>query len=669
MYGHESTSGSLQQSLLAAARRWESERASEAAQLRQRAHAANSRADAESEKLQAARTRTAELEQMLKEETKKVADESARADALNEQCTRHRLQALGCFLILGKLRERLQCMNSKKVPAITNKAAAEEEAVSDAEADDTDKEEAPAKSKNAAKKAKKRAAAAAAAAAEVAEAEAGGEVAVVGGENGVVANGTVGEAEIVTVDGELIVKADDYDAVQAVIVDLPTPVSREELVAACHDGKGRAVDGFFSQFVLSEAVEQEAQEALVEALEAGTVANRGAIIKTLIDGGCDAHRTAALHLSIKHGHVSILAHLVSKVGMSVNTVDADGSSPLHIAALANQPKAAQFLLKNSASIDATDAEGRTALDIAMSLRWREMQRVLTDPATLFFNRAARATRLYKQGEFELACETYEVALSHMEEMGTPPPAENRATFYFNYARAAQSASSLTRAIDLFNHVLTVSPRHERAISGRAECHASLGDLDSAMSDLRELTSNYAAGAEASVRQGWNKRLAEVSARLKEEPHKALGVERFATPTEIRKAYRAACLQYHPDKHASSTDDARAKAKFKFERIQAAYEKLSASGSGASEFMRASAASRTSAYTSTYGRPGAPPSRPPPPPPQPSYSQGSHWWRTDDSFEGEEEEEEEAEEEEEEEPSEPPGYVPGGKRWTAGYGYE
>ena len=36
--------------------------------------------------------------------------------------------------------------------------------------------------------------------------------------------------------------------------------------------------------------------------------------------------------------------------------------------------------------------------------------MLQDPALLFFNRSSRATRLYKESEYELACENYGLAL-------------------------------------------------------------------------------------------------------------------------------------------------------------------------------------------------------------------------------------------------------------------
>lgn len=353
---------SLQQSLLSAARRWEADRASEASQLRQRCNAASARADAETQKLKAERAKSAELELKLREMTKTKIEESARADTLQEQCTHHRLQTLGCFLLMSELQLCLKRMKSAPAAAAASGESTDAKKIKEV-ADGGDTENADA---------------AVAAAVDEQEASAddngnGGDAARGAGASDTASTSGEEQEQGTTVavgasaaGGQLLVPADAYDAVQALMSDMPAALSRTDLISACTDGKGRVVEGFLSQFTLSEAMEEAAQEALVEGLEACVVANRGAILKTLLDGGADAHRTAALHLAIRHGHVPIVSHLVSKVGMSVNTVDADGSSPLHIAAIANQPKAAQFLLKNSASIDATDAEGRTALEIAVS---------------------------------------------------------------------------------------------------------------------------------------------------------------------------------------------------------------------------------------------------------------------------------------------------------------
>ena len=101
---------------------------------------------------------------------------------------------------------------------------------------------------------------------------------------------------------------------------------------------------------------------------------------------------------MRGGHSALLQHFATNEACSVNTRDKNGASPLHIAAEFNQPKAAQFLMRHCAFVDAVDASGRSALQIANERRWREMQRVLQDHALLFWNRAARANKLYKATE-------------------------------------------------------------------------------------------------------------------------------------------------------------------------------------------------------------------------------------------------------------------------------
>ena len=57
-------------------------------------------------------------------------------------------------------------------------------------------------------------------------------------------------------------------------------------------------------------------------------------------------------------------------------------------------------------------------------------------------------------------------------------------------------------------------------------------------------------------------------------YKVLGVESSASAEDIRKAYRKLALLHHPDKHATSTDEARAHASAQFQRVGFAYTVLS-----------------------------------------------------------------------------------------------
>ena len=180
--------------------------------------------------------------------------------------------------------------------------------------------------------------------------------------------------------------------------------------------------------------------------------------------------------------------------------------------------------------------------------------------------------------------------------------------------------------------------HLKALEQRAECHASLHDLDSAIADWELL--GRSAAVEAATKKMAAKRLVEARAtksqmprqtplvqtparrqlrpravgppaggsdegdgsshspeshRREEEPslsatsRQVLGLGPTASEAEVRKAYKSLCLAHHPDKHAAGTAEAQKRAKFRFARIQAAYAKLS------------TAAGHLPSYRSPFGR--------------------------------------------------------------------
>jgi len=53
----------------------------------------------------------------------------------------------------------------------------------------------------------------------------------------------------------------------------------------------------------------------------------------------------------------------------------------------------------------------------------------------------------------------------------------------------------------------------------------------------------------------------------------LAIESTATEEELKKAYRKSALIYHPDKHVSSTEDAKQAASRKFQQVGFAYAVL------------------------------------------------------------------------------------------------
>jgi len=58
-----------------------------------------------------------------------------------------------------------------------------------------------------------------------------------------------------------------------------------------------------------------------------------------------------------------------------------------------------------------------------------------------------------------------------------------------------------------------------------------------------------------------------------DPYSVLGVQKGASPAEVREAYRRLASQYHPDKVVHLGQEFRDLAEMRFKEIQAAYQKL------------------------------------------------------------------------------------------------
>ena len=61
--------------------------------------------------------------------------------------------------------------------------------------------------------------------------------------------------------------------------------------------------------------------------------------------------------------------------------------------------------------------------------------------------------------------------------------------------------------------------------------------------------------------------------MKEDYYKTLGVSKGSTAAEIKKAYKKAAMQWHPDKHSAKSEAQQTAAQEKFKEIGDAYELL------------------------------------------------------------------------------------------------
>lgn len=70
---------------------------------------------------------------------------------------------------------------------------------------------------------------------------------------------------------------------------------------------------------------------------------------------------------------------------------------------------------------------------------------------------------------------------------------------------------------------------------------------------------------------------DYTASEKWDPYRVLGIDRSASASEIKHAYRELARKYHPDKLQYLGDDFKALAEMRFKEIQQAYQELIGKG--------------------------------------------------------------------------------------------
>lgn len=105
---------------------------------------------------------------------------------------------------------------------------------------------------------------------------------------------------------------------------------------------------------------------------------------------------------------------------------------------------------------------------------------------------------------------------------------------------------------------------------RAEAKMGLAEFEAAVQDYTKATQlNQQHQAAA---QGLHQAQIELKKSLQKDFYKELGIPRDANARQIKKAYRKAALQWHPDKHEGDVD--KSVAEKKFQAVAEAYEVLS-----------------------------------------------------------------------------------------------
>ncbi|KAJ3154350.1 hypothetical protein HDU89_008418 [Geranomyces variabilis] len=163
----------------------------------------------------------------------------------------------------------------------------------------------------------------------------------------------------------------------------------------------------------------------------------------------------------------------------------------------------------------------------------------------------RATVRSKLGNYELSTADCTIALDLLEKLSVPGVEHPSTADIANSANAAMFSKLYLR---------------------RADCHMKGEKYDDAVRDYTAAETLNPHDQEISRALRNAQQMLRQSKR--KDYYKILGLVRGASETDIKKAYRKAALQYHPDKVVSLSEEEKVVAEVKFKEIGEAYTVLS-----------------------------------------------------------------------------------------------
>jgi tetratricopeptide (TPR) repeat protein len=192
---------------------------------------------------------------------------------------------------------------------------------------------------------------------------------------------------------------------------------------------------------------------------------------------------------------------------------------------------------------------------------------------------------YSAGDFTKAGASYTAAMeADCEGCLLPTLLANRAQARLQDGREADALTDCDKAIGL-------DADNVKMLLRRAACHVALKHLKEAKEDYdavlaldpycaaaQEFVDKYEAAGRRSGRSDGGARGGAPGGLEEEEeeevdPYELLGVPRDANAATIKAAYRKMALKHHPDKHADSTEEERARAEEAFRELNLAHSVL------------------------------------------------------------------------------------------------
>lgn len=128
---------------------------------------------------------------------------------------------------------------------------------------------------------------------------------------------------------------------------------------------------------------------------------------------------------------------------------------------------------------------------------------------------------------------------------------------------------LVEACNDFTSAMRLNETSVECLMKRAEGHFKLNEFENCITDLDELLMHDKNHSEAKRLINNAKKMSIVS---RHNWFDTLGVSKFSSKAEVRKAFHKLSLLYHPDKHPQATAVEKRKLERKLREINEAYEK-------------------------------------------------------------------------------------------------
>eukprot|EP01065_Artemidia_motanka_P011895 TRINITY_DN16491_c0_g1_i1.p1 TRINITY_DN16491_c0_g1~~TRINITY_DN16491_c0_g1_i1.p1 ORF type:complete len:1037 (+),score=302.47 TRINITY_DN16491_c0_g1_i1:39-3113(+) len=183
---------------------------------------------------------------------------------------------------------------------------------------------------------------------------------------------------------------------------------------------------------------------------------------------------------------------------------------------------------------------------------------------------------FQAGSAQEAARAYTSALQRSEHVveRTAAWADLDKVLYANRAAAMMAQGSFQKAIADCTKAAELDPGYSSAIARRARCYLKIGDHDAAIRDYRTaIREDEQVGKDVRHLKEALQEAEDVRDRDEGDYYRLLGVDEGFSERQLKDRYRQLAREFHPDRQGDATDEQRAEATRKFQKIQQAYDVL------------------------------------------------------------------------------------------------